>query len=261
MYFLLIDFKGYYWGVLMDDALFDTLNAEYKKVFIKIRALFTSDEKFLDLWQVINRTVARCIKSAINDDPFFDDSYSLESVFADAQFRADTCGEFEGYLFAAVFSFRWGRYLHKNQDDQEAVRFLAQGLLNAGIWIGVMQRLEHQQLKVLENQKRAEDSKKGGAVVAENYSVVKKELIRLLRCKDGGWESKKAAIDCVVNELWLFIQQKNNEINNKNKKLKSHEQKKNYMFTESGLPERIQEWLKVDSSIKAAFTDAVRRRK
>ncbi|MFL3398382.1 hypothetical protein ACJ0NJ_24315, partial [Enterobacter hormaechei] len=89
----------------------------------------------------------------------------------------------------------------------------------------------------------------------------KKELIRLLRCKDGGWESKKAAIDCVVNELWLFIQQKNNEISDKNKKLKSHEQKKNYMFTESGLPERIQEWLKVDSSIKAAFTDAVRRRK
>ncbi|MGV4094403.1 hypothetical protein ACV8S3_23055 [Citrobacter freundii] len=245
----------------MNDALFDTFKAEYKKVFIKIRQLFTSDENFLDLWQEINRTVARCIKSAINDDPFFDESYSPDSVFADAKFRADTRGEFEGYLFAAVFSFRWGHHLHKNHFDQEAVRFLAQGLLNAGMWIGVMQRLDHQQLMVLENHKRAEDSKKGGAVVAENYSVVKKELIRLLKRKDGGWESKKAAIDCVVNELWVFIQQKNNEINNKNKKLKIHEQKKNYMFTESGLPERIQEWLKVDSSIKAAFTDAVRRRK
>uniref|UniRef100_UPI0036DA3297 hypothetical protein n=1 Tax=Photorhabdus sp. RM322S TaxID=3342825 RepID=UPI0036DA3297 len=220
----------------MDDALFDTFNAEYKKVFIKIRELFTSDENFLDLWQVINRTVARCIKSAINDDPFLDDSYSPDSVFADAKFRADTRGEFEGYLFAAVFSFRWGRYLHKNHTDQEAVRFLARGLLNAGMWIGVMQRQEHQQLKVLEHQKRAEDSKKGGVVVAENYSVVKKELIRLLKCKDGGWESKKAAIDCVVNELWVFIQQKNNEINIKNKKLKSHEQKKTICLLNLGFP-------------------------
>lgn len=245
----------------MDDALFDTFNAEYKKVFFKISDLFTSDENFLDLWQGINRKVAGCIKSAINDDPFFDDSYNPETVFDDARIRADARGEFEWYLFAAVFSFRWGRYLHKNQYDQEAVSFLARGLVNAGMWIGVMQRQEHQKLEVLEKQKRAEDSKKGGAVVAENYSVVKKELIRLLKCKDGGWESKKAAIDYVVNELWVFIQQKNNEINNKNKKLKSHEQKKNYMFTESGLRERIQEWLKVDSSVKAAFADAVRRRK
>lgn len=245
----------------MSEALFDIFYDEYRKILIKISGMFAADGSFQDLWQGINRRVARCIKSAINDDPFFDDSYNPETVFDDARIRADARGEFEGYLFAAVFSFRWGRHLHKNHFDQEAVRFMTQGLLNAGMWIGVMQRSEHQQLKVAENQKRAEDSKKGGAVVAENYSIVKKELIRLLQCREGGWESQKAAVDGVLSELWDFIQQKNKEIMSKNKKLKSHEQKKIYMLTESGLPERIRIWRKDEPSVKIAFTGTIKKKK
>ncbi|QJW56412.1 hypothetical protein HL670_03308 [Serratia plymuthica] len=98
----------------------------------------------------------------------------------------------------------------------------------------------------------------GGKAKAALFSPLKAEVIRLLQDKqpEGGWKSKKAAIDAIDNDIYAFIKQFEFPGYSEEENAKS---KREDPFTR--IPRLVSDWSRDDADVKAAFEAVVKQKK
>lgn len=98
----------------------------------------------------------------------------------------------------------------------------------------------------------------GGKAKAALFSPLKAEVIRLLQDKqpEGGWKSKKAAIDAIDNDIYAFIKQFEFPGYSEEENAKS---KREDPFTR--IPRLVSDWSRYDADVKAAFAAVVKQKK
>lgn len=72
---------------------------------------------------------------------------------------------------------------------------------------------------------RAKAGKQGGSSKAEVYRVIQDKLVYLINesVPEGGWKSKAAAVNALIDPLWDFIKESNFDINNESKNIVSQQ--------------------------------------
>lgn len=105
---------------------------------------------------------------------------------------------------------------------------------------------------------RAKAGKEGGNSKSEVYRIIQDKLVYLINSSvpEGGWKSKAAAVNDLIDLLWKFVEESNFEINNQSKKYRI-----STMSPDALADTIIKNWSRNIESIKLALDNTVTRKK
>ncbi|TGC57580.1 hypothetical protein C9E92_00695 [Salmonella enterica subsp. enterica serovar Wilhelmsburg] len=161
------------------------------------------------------------------------------------------------HLYRASLSYYWGMSII---DKYECVAFNALSSASSLFdkCLGILYAQKCFDKKEELSKIRAKAGRKGGESKADVYRVIQNELVSLIYklAPEGGWKSKTAAIDDVIEPLWNFVEESKFVINNKSKKYRV------LTMSQDALADTIRkQWSTKIECVKLAFEDKVTRKK
>lgn len=164
---------------------------------------------------------------------------------------------FKSHLFFASMTYHWGKSVMLENECVAIKAFIKSselfdrciGMSWFHISVCAQKKLSHV---------RAKAGKKGGSSKAEVYRVIQDKLVYLINesVPDGGWKSKAAAVNALIDPLWDFIKESNFDINNESKKYRIA------TMSQDALEDTIiKNWSRNIESIKLALDNTVARKK
>lgn len=105
---------------------------------------------------------------------------------------------------------------------------------------------------------RVNAGKKGGESKAEIYRIIQDKLVELIyqSAPENGWKSKVAAVNDLIEPLWLFIKESQFIVKGQSKKYRI-----TVMDKDSLVDTILKQWALKVESIQLAFDATVRRKK
>lgn len=164
---------------------------------------------------------------------------------------------FKSHLFFASMSYQWGKSVMSENECVAIKAFIKSAeLFDRCIgmsWFHVSVSTQKKLLHV-----RAKAGKEGGNSKAEVYRIIQDKLVYLINesVPKGGWKSKAAAVNDLIDPLWQFVEESNFEINNQSKKYRI-----STMSPDALADTIIKNWSRNIESIKLAFDNTVARKK
>ena len=164
---------------------------------------------------------------------------------------------FKSHLFFASMSYQWGKSVMSENECVAIKAFIKSaelfdrciGMSWFHVSVCTQKKLSHV---------RAKAGKEGGNSKAEVYRVIQDKLVYLINesVPEGGWKSKAAAVNALIDPLWDFIKESNFDINNESKKYRIA------TMSQDALEDTIiKNWSRNIESIKLALDNTVARKK
>ncbi|EPD5075681.1 hypothetical protein ACSAY4_004453 [Escherichia coli] len=164
---------------------------------------------------------------------------------------------FKSHLFFASMSYQWRKSVMSENECVAIKAFIKSselfdrciGMSWFHVSVCAQKKLSHV---------RAKAGKQGGSSKAEVYRVIQDKLVYLINesVPEGGWKSKAAAVNALIDPLWDFIKESNFDINNESKKYRIA------TMSQDALEDTIiKNWSRNIESIKLALDNTVARKK
>ncbi|EPH6761247.1 MULTISPECIES: hypothetical protein [Enterobacteriaceae] len=164
---------------------------------------------------------------------------------------------FESHLFFASLTYQWGKSVMLENERVAIKAFIKSAeLFDRCIGMSWFHVSVCTQKKL--SLTRAKAGKKGGDSKAEVYRVIQDKLVYLINesVPEGGWKSKAAAVNTLIDPLWDFIKESNFDINNESKKYRIA------TMSQDALEDTIiKNWSRNIESVKLALDNTVTRKK
>ncbi|WP_336195909.1 hypothetical protein [Raoultella ornithinolytica] len=164
---------------------------------------------------------------------------------------------FESHLFFASLTYQWGKSVMLENESVAIKAFIKSAeLFDRCIGMSWFHVSVCTQKKL--SLTRAKAGKKGGDSKAEVYRVIQDKLVYLINesVPEGGWKSKAAAVNTLIDPLWEFIKESNFDINNESKKYRIA------TMSQDALEDTIiKNWSRNIESVKLALDNTVTRKK
>lgn len=164
---------------------------------------------------------------------------------------------FESHLFFASLTYQWGKSVMLENESVAIKAFIKSAeLFDRCIGMSWFHVSVCTQKKL--SLTRAKAGKKGGDSKAEVYRVIQDKLVYLINesVPEGGWKSKAAAVNTLIDPLWDFIKESNFDINNESKKYRIA------TMSQDALEDTIiKNWSRNIESVKLALDNTVTRKK
>lgn len=164
---------------------------------------------------------------------------------------------FKTHLFFASMSYQWGKSVMSENECVAIKAFIKSaelfdrciGMSWFHISVCTQKKLSHV---------RAKAGKEGGNSKSEVYRIIQDKLVYLINSSvpEGGWKSKAAAVNDLIDPLWKFVEESNFEINNQSKKYRI-----STMSPDALADTIIKNWSRNIESIKLALDNTVTRKK
>lgn len=164
---------------------------------------------------------------------------------------------FKTHLFFASMSYQWGKSVMSENECVAIKAFIKSaelfdrciGMSWFHVSVCTKKKLSHV---------RAKAGKEGGNSKSEVYRIIQDKLVYLINSSvpDGGWKSKAAAVNDLIDPLWKFVEESNFEINNQSKKYRI-----STMSPDALADTIIKNWSRNIESIKLALDNTVTRKK
>ncbi len=164
---------------------------------------------------------------------------------------------FKTHLFFASMSYQWGKSVMSENECVAIKAFIKSaelfdrciGMSWFHISVCTQKKLSHV---------RAKAGKEGGKSKSEVYRIIQDKLVYLINSSvpEGGWKSKAAAVNDLIDPLWKFVEESNFEINNQSKKYRI-----STMSPDALADTIIKNWSRNIESIKLALDNTVTRKK
>lgn len=176
--------------------------------------------------------------------------------------EAEHNNKYEYFIYIALLSHQWGKYIYSQGNYFEAYDFLVKSIYYIGMIYGVNSYKFFVEYNDNVMTKRKLGAEKGGQRKADRYNSVKQELIKILKknVPNVKWKTKKEAINAIEGEVYLVIQTENDEIIKYNQLITRKSQKKKILHIEiDSLNKTIEKWSREDEHVRAAFDSVVQR--
>ncbi|EKK42860.1 hypothetical protein EC80566_2803 [Escherichia coli 8.0566] len=164
---------------------------------------------------------------------------------------------FKSHLFFASMSYQWGKSVMSENEGVAIKAFIKSaelfdrciGMSLFHVSVSTQKKLSHV---------RAKAGKEGGNSKSEVYRIIQDKLVNLINSSvpEGGWKSKAAAVNDLIDPLWKFVEESNFEINNQSKKYRI-----STMSPDALADTIIKNWSRNIESIKLALDNTVTRKK
>ncbi|HAV1630619.1 TPA: hypothetical protein JG862_004341 [Enterobacter hormaechei subsp. steigerwaltii] len=164
---------------------------------------------------------------------------------------------FKTHLFFASMSYQWGKSVMSENECVAIKAFIKSaelfdrciGMSWFHVSVCTQKKLSHV---------RAKAGKEGGNSKSEVYRIIQDKLVYLINSSvpEGGWKSKAAAVNDLIDPLWKFVEESNFEINNQSKKYRI-----STMSPDALADTIIKNWSRNIESIKLALDNTVTRKK
>lgn len=164
---------------------------------------------------------------------------------------------FKSHLFFASMSYQWGKSVMSENECVAIKAFIKSaelfdrciGMSWFHVSVCTQKKLSHV---------RAKAGKEGGNSKSEVYRIIQDKLVYLINSSvpEGGWKSKAAAVNDLIDPLWKFVEESNFEINNQSKKYRI-----STMSPDALADTIIKNWSRNIESIKLALDNTVTRKK
>lgn len=164
---------------------------------------------------------------------------------------------FKSHLFFASMSYQWGKSVMSENECIAIKAFIKSaelfdrciGMSWFHVSVCTQKKLSHV---------RAKAGKQGGNSKSEVYRIIQDKLVYLINSSvpEGGWKSKAAAVNDLIDPLWKFVEESNFEINNQSKKYRI-----STMSPDALADTIIKNWSRNIESIKLALDNTVTRKK
>lgn len=164
---------------------------------------------------------------------------------------------FKIHLFFASMSYQWGKSVMSENECVAIKAFIKSaelfdrciGMSWFHVSVCTQKKLSHV---------RAKAGKEGGNSKSEVYRIIQDKLVYLINSSvpEGGWKSKAAAVNDLIDPLWKFVEESNFEINNQSKKYRI-----STMSPDALADTIIKNWSRNIESIKLALDNTVTRKK
>lgn len=164
---------------------------------------------------------------------------------------------FKAHLIHASIAYQWGKSIMENNESIASEAFnTASGLFDkclGMVWFKVYADKKNKLSKV-----RVKAGKNGGEGKAEIYKIIQEKVVELIyqSAPEEGWRSKVAAVNDLIDPLWLFIKDSNFIVKGQSKKYRLAALDK-YTLADTIL----KQWATKVDSIRMAFDATVRRKK
>jgi hypothetical protein len=164
---------------------------------------------------------------------------------------------FKSHIMLASISFYWGKSIMLENEKvafkafSRAAEFFDKCIGMTWFCIAVCEQKKLSGIRMGAGQK-------GGKSKAEVYRVVQLKLLDLINdsVPQGGWKSKVAAVNDIINPLWDFIEKSDFIINNQSKKYRL-----SIMNQDALIDTILKQWSIKNEDIKKAFDRTVCRKK
>lgn len=217
---------------------------EYKNHIVN-GSLQTKDE-YIELYDPIQECW-RDLKNRIYRETLF--PLIREPVLIDDVFLA--------HLIYASMAYQWGQSV---MSENERIAFEALNISYSlfdkcigMVWFKVYADKQKELSRT-----RVKAGKKGGKSKAEVYIVIQNKLVDLINTLSpkGGWKSKAAAVNTLIDPLWEFVEESNFVINNQSKKYRLS------TTSQDALADTIlKSWSRDVESVRQAFDNNIIRKK
>ncbi|MGS3039610.1 hypothetical protein [Escherichia coli] len=164
---------------------------------------------------------------------------------------------FKSHLFFASMSYQWAKSVMSENECVAIKAFIKSaelfdrciGMSWFHVSVCTQKKLSHV---------RAKAGKQGGNSKSEVYRIIQDKLVYLINnsVPEGGWKSKAAAVNDLIDPLWKFVEESNFEINNQSKKYRI-----STMSPDALADTIIKNWSRNIESIKLAFDNTVTKKK
>ena len=164
---------------------------------------------------------------------------------------------FKSHLFFASMSYQWGKSVMSENECVAIKAFIKSAeLFDRCIGMSWLNTSVCTQKKL--SHVRTKAGKQGGNSKADVYRIIQDKLVCLINnsAPEGGWKSKAAAVNDLIDPLWEFIEESNFEINNQSKKYRV-----STMSPDALADTIIKNWSRNIESIKLALDNTVTRKK
>lgn len=163
---------------------------------------------------------------------------------------------FEPHLFFASLVYQWGRTITLENESIASEAFkLSSSLFDKCIgmvWFKVYVDKKNELSKV-----RIKAGKKGGDSKAEVYKIIQDKFIDLIyqNTPEGGWKSRVAAVNELIDPLWLFVEGADFLVEGKSKKYRLAYSDKSVLIDAI-----LKQWATKVEGIRVAFDTTVRKK-
>lgn len=164
---------------------------------------------------------------------------------------------FKPHLIYACMAYQWGKSIISDNERIACEAFkIASGLFDKCIgmtWSKVYFDKQNKLSKI-----RVSAGKRGGESKAEVYKIIQDKLVELIyqSAPEDGWKSKVAAVNELIEPLWLFVKESNFVVKGQSKKYRLKD------LSKDALADAIlKQWATKVENIRLAFDATVRRKK
>ncbi|HHG9999487.1 TPA: hypothetical protein ACPZFO_002903 [Yersinia enterocolitica] len=164
---------------------------------------------------------------------------------------------FKPHLIYASMAYQWGKSIMLDNECIASEAFkTASSLFDKCIgmvWFKIYTDKQNKLSRV-----RVNAGKKGGESKAEIYRIIQDKLVELIyqSAPENGWKSKVAAVNDLIEPLWLFIKESQFIVKGQSKKYRI-----TVMDKDSLVDTILKQWALKVESIQLAFDATVRRKK
>lgn len=164
---------------------------------------------------------------------------------------------FKTHLFYACLSYQWGKMV-MIENEYFAFEAFKKSSSLFDQCLGMVWFKEYEEKNKKLSSVRAQAGKRGGESKSEIYKVIQDKLVELIydSVPEGGWRSKVAAVDDLINPLWKYINESQLIINNQSKKYRL-----STTSPEALADTILKQWSTSVESVKLAFAATVSRNK
>ncbi|HEJ8032750.1 TPA: hypothetical protein ACXI3L_000965 [Serratia marcescens] len=164
---------------------------------------------------------------------------------------------FKFHLRYAQKCYKWGELVISDNEDVAFEAFKkASELFDKSMGMVWCKISVDKQTKLLSTRNRS--GRKGGIKKSEMYRPIQEKLVELIidLAPEEGWRSKAAAVNVLIEPLWLFIEESKLNVNKQDKKYRMP------TTSQEALADTIlKSWSTNIESVRQAFEDTVSRKK
>lgn len=164
---------------------------------------------------------------------------------------------FKFHLRYAQKCYKWGELVISDNEDVAFEAFKkASELFDKSMGMVWYKISVDKQTKLLSTRNRS--GRNGGIKKSEMYRPIQEKLVELINdlAPEKGWRSKAAAVNVLIEPLWLFIEESKLNVNKQDKKYRMP------TTSQEALADTIlKSWSTNVESVRQAFEDTVSRKK
>lgn len=159
------------------------------------------------------------------------------------------------FIMKAYVCYQWGKHQKESELHEESQRTLLQALRFLDMRDGACNALSIKKIVDEMESERKKASSKGGNGKKKIYAPLKLKVIELLlkNKPEEGWETKKEAIDSLLDGIYKFMQEEQKKLD-----IEGNGERLKYQAVNSTMYERIYDWSLKDELIEAAFNKVVK---